>query len=93
MLVVREVSIEVRYGPLQRTLCVFHNKGFGNHPQAKLLAFQSSFAVGDRCFEEIRFRFVEETKMRTPRHVADDVDSGLPHLGGHRSNLSIFNFG
>jgi hypothetical protein len=87
---VSEVSIEVSYGLFQCTPCIFHRKGFGNHPQAELLALQSSFAVGDRYFEEIRFRFVEETKVCTPRHVADDVDSGLPHLGGHRGYLSNF---
>jgi hypothetical protein len=45
------------------------------------MALQSSFAVGDECFEEIRFCFVEETKVCTPRHVADNVDSSFPHLG------------
>jgi hypothetical protein len=49
-----------------------------------------SFAVGDRYFEEIRFRFLEETKVCTPRHVADDVGSGLPHLRRHRGYLSNF---
>jgi hypothetical protein len=63
--------------------CVFSRKGFGNHPQAELLAFQSSFAVGDQCFEEIRSCLVEEAKVCPPRHVADDVDAGLPHLGAH----------
>jgi hypothetical protein len=91
--VVREVSIEFRYGSLQRTPCVLQSEGFGNDPQAELVALQSSFAVGDRCFEEILFRFIEETRVRTPRHAAYDVESGLPQLGGHRGNLSISNFG
>src|SRR5258707_7762727 len=69
---------------------VFPRKGFGNHPQAELLVLQSSFAVEDQCFEEIRSCLVEETKVCTPRYVADDVDSGLPHLGGHRSYLPNF---
>src|ERR1700731_3450437 len=68
---------------------VFYREGFGNYPEAKLLVLQSNFAVGDQCFEEIRSRLIEETKMRPPRYVADDVDSGLPHLsgGGHRGYL------
>src|SRR6266566_1887002 len=69
---------------------VFPRKGFGNHPQAELLVFQSSFAVGDQCFEKIRSGLVEETKVCPPRYVADDVDSGLPHLGGHRGYLPNF---
>src|SRR6266436_7337803 len=70
--------------------CVFHSKGFGHHPQAEFLALQSSFAVGDQCFEEIRSCLVEETKVCAPRHVADDVDSGFSHLGGHRGYLSNY---
>src|ERR1700731_2615043 len=69
---------------------VFPRKGFGNHPQAELLVLQSSFAVGDQCFEEIRSCLVEETKVCPPRYVADDVDSGLSHLGGHRGYLPNF---
>jgi len=42
---------------------VFRRKGFGNHPQAELLVLQSSFAVGDQRFEEIRSCLVEETKV------------------------------
>src|SRR6266576_5720519 len=80
---VREVSIKVRYRSFQCTRCFFHGKGFGNHPQAEFLALQSSLAVRDQCFEEICFRFVEETKVRAPRHVADNVDSRLSHLGVH----------
>src|SRR6266403_2225890 len=62
---------------------VFLGKWVRHHPQAKLLVFQSSFAVGDQCLEEICCGLVEETEVCTPRHVADDVDSGLPHLDGH----------
>src|SRR5437868_2433316 len=69
---------------------VFPRKGFGNHPKAELPVFQSSFAVGDHCFEEIGSGLVEETKVCPPWHVADDVDSGLPHLGGHRGYLTNF---
>src|ERR1700724_2553285 len=72
--------------------CLFLRKRFGNHPQAELLTFQSSFAVGDQCFQEIRLRLVEETKVCTPRHVADDVDSSFPHLGSHRRYLPNFIF-
>src|SRR4029077_3450078 len=68
---------------------VFYREGFGNYPEAKLLVLQSNFAVGDQCFEEIRSCLIEETKMCPPRYVADDFDSGLPHLGGggHRGYL------
>src|SRR6266576_1192672 len=66
---------------------VFPRKEFGNHPQAELLVLQSSFAVGDQCFEKIRSCLVEETKVCPPRYIADDLDSGLPHLGGHRGYL------
>src|ERR1700730_17968908 len=69
---------------------VFPRKGFGNHPQAELLVLQSNFAVRDQCFEEIRSCLIEETKVGPPRYVADDVDSGLPHLGGHRGYLPNF---
>jgi hypothetical protein len=88
--VVREVSLEVRYGSFQCTGCFFHGKGFGNHPQAELLALLTSFAVGDRCFEEILCGLVEETKVCSPRHVADGVDSGLPHLGCSHGCLLSF---
>src|SRR5580700_6244287 len=66
---------------------IFPRKGFGNHPEAELLALQSSFTVGDQRFEEIRSCLVKKTKVCPPRHVTDDVDSGLPHLGGHRGYL------
>src|SRR5207244_3458836 len=66
---------------------LFPREGFRNHPQAELLVLQSSFAVGDQCFEKIRSCLVEETKMCPPRYFADDVDSGLPHLCGHRDYL------
>src|SRR4029077_14416941 len=69
---------------------VFPRKRFGNHPQAELLVLQSSFAVGDQCFEEIHFCLVEETKVCPPGHVAHDVDSGFPHLGCHRDCLLGF---
>src|SRR3979411_503777 len=35
---ISEVLIEVWYSLFQCARCVFHTKGFGNHPQAKLLA-------------------------------------------------------
>src|SRR5580700_11212599 len=66
---------------------IFPRKGIGNHPQAELLALQSSFTVGDQRFEEIRSCLVKKTKVCPPRHVTDDVDSSLPHLGGHRGYL------
>src|SRR2546425_724946 len=69
---------------------VFPRKGFGDHPKAELPVLQSSFAVGDHCFQEIRSGFVEQTKMCPPRYVADYVDSRLPHLGGHRGYLPNF---
>src|SRR6266481_1312457 len=69
---------------------VFPRKRFGNHPQAELPVLQSSFAVGDHCFEEIRCGLVEQTKVCTPSYVADGVDSGLPHLGHHRGYLRYF---
>src|SRR5262249_4130876 len=35
---------------------------------------------------------VEETKVGTPGHdVANDIDSGLRHLGCHPSHLQMFN--
>jgi len=46
---------------------------------------RNGLEVGGRYFKEIRFRFVEETKVRTPGYVAHDVDHGLPHLNGHGS--------
>src|SRR5258705_13529874 len=85
--VVRQVSIKIRNDSLQRMPGLLLTHGLGNHPQAKLLAFQSSLAVGDQRVEEILFRLVEQTHVRAPGHVADDVDSGLPHLGGHRGHL------
>src|SRR5580658_3972181 len=69
---------------------IFSRKGIGNHPEAKLLALQSSFAVGDQRFEEIRSCLIKKTKVCSPGHVTDDVDSGLPHLGGHRGYLPMF---
>ena len=84
---VRQVSIKVRNDFLQRTPGLVHTHGLGNHPQAELLAFQASLAIGDQRVEEILFRLVEETDVRAPGHVADDVDSALPHLGGHRGHL------
>src|SRR5580692_1394292 len=69
---------------------IFPRKGIGNHPEAELLALQSSFTVGDQRFEEIRSCLVKKTKVRSPRHVTDDVNSSLPHLGGHRGYLPKF---
>src|SRR6202045_5479549 len=69
---------------------VFLSKGCSHDPKAELLAFQSSFAVEDQWFEEIRQRLVEQTKVCTPRHVAYDVDSGLPHLGCHSGYIFGF---
>src|SRR5580700_5375462 len=69
---------------------IFPRKGIGNHPEAELLALQSSFAVGDQRFEEIRSCLVKKTKVCPPGHVTDDVDSGLPHRGGHRGYLPKF---
>ena len=70
----------------------FRRKGFGNYPKAELLVLQSNFAVADQCLEEIRSCLIEETKMCPPRYVADDLDSGFPHLGGcgHRGYLPNF---
>src|SRR2546426_2426075 len=64
--------------------------GLGNHPEAELLGFQSSFAIRDHRVEEVVLRLVEETKMCSPGHLADDVDSALPQLGRHRGLLSVF---
>src|ERR1700756_2962828 len=69
---------------------IFPCKGSGNDPQTELLLFQARFAKGDQCFEEIRSRLVEETKVCAPRHVADDVNSGFANLGRHRAYLSNF---
>src|SRR5580692_4226533 len=69
---------------------IFPRKGIGDHPEAELLALQSSFAVGDQRFEEIRSCLIKKTKVRPPGHVTDDVDSRLPHLGGHRGYLPKF---
>src|SRR5260370_41527126 len=79
--VVVQVSIEVRNSLFQRMRRVFLSKGCSHDPQAELLAFQSSFAVEDQWFGEIRQRLVEQTKECTPMHVAYYVDSGLPPLG------------
>src|SRR2546428_7485407 len=81
--VVRPVSIKIGNDLFQRMPHLFLPHGPGNHPQAELLAFQSSLAIGDQRIEEVLFRLVEETHVRAPGHVADDVDSGLPQLGGH----------
>jgi hypothetical protein len=91
--VVREVSIKVGNSPFQcmAGFCLPH--GLGNHPQAELLAFQSGFAIGDHRVEEVFFRLVEETKVCTPGHVADDVDPALPHLVCHRGHLPVFILG
>src|SRR5262249_51163965 len=85
---VGHISVEIRNRSFQRVRGVFLCDGRGDHPQAEFLAFQSSLAVDDQCFEEIRFGLVEKTKVCTPRYVADDVHSGPPHLGSHRGYLS-----
>jgi hypothetical protein len=66
---------------------IFRGEGFGNYPQAELLVLQSSFAVIDESFKEICSGLVEEAKVCTPRHVADDIEPGSPHLGAHRGYL------
>src|SRR5580700_8698742 len=48
-----QVSIEVRNSSFQRVGDVFPREGCGHGPQAELLAFQASFAVGNQWFEEI----------------------------------------
>src|SRR5260370_1992522 len=67
--VVVQVSIEVRNSLFQRMRRVFLSKGCSHDPQAELLAFQSSFAIGDQWFEEIRQRLIEPTNVRIPMHV------------------------
>src|ERR1700754_1717677 len=86
---VRQVSIKVRNRIFQRTNGFFDRQGFGHNPEAELLAFQTRLAVRDQRIEKILLRLVEETKVGAPWHVANDVDSGLPHLGCHRSHLPI----
>lgn len=87
---VNPVSIEAKNSLFQGIRRIFLCQGWGDNPQTELLAFQSSFAVGDQCFEEIRLRLVEETKVRTPRHVAHNVDSRPPHLTCHSRYLLAF---
>src|SRR6266571_756286 len=87
-----QVAIQVRHRVVQRSSGFCDRQGLGNDPQAVLLAFQTRLAIGDQRVEEIRFRLVEETKVGTPaHHVTNDVDTGLPYLGCHRSHLQFFN--
>ena len=88
-----QVAIKLGDGLIQRMLGFVNRHGLGNHPQAELFAFQSSLAIGDQRVEDIVFRLVEEAKMCAPGHVADDVDSGLPHLVCHRGHLPVFILG
>src|SRR5439155_1292740 len=88
-----QVAIKLGDGLIQRMLGFVNRHGLGNHPQAELFAFQSSLAIGDQRVEDIVFRLVEEAKMCAPGHVADDVDSGLPHLVCHRDHLPVFILG
>src|ERR1700724_842712 len=70
--------------------CLLNRKGLSNNPQAVLVPFQSRLAVCDQRFDEILFRLVEETKVGAPaNHVANDIDSRLPHASCHchRSTL------
>ena len=78
---VRYVSTEMRDGVFQRVRGFFDRQRLGDNPQAELAAFQTALAVRDQRFEEICFRLVEETKVAAPGHVADDIDSGLSHIG------------
>jgi hypothetical protein len=69
---------------------IFIGKRFGDYPQTKLVVLQTGFAVINQCFKEIGSGLVEETKVCTPRHVADDIESGFPHRGAHCGYLANF---
>src|SRR5258708_12420559 len=71
--VVRQVSIKIRNDSLQRMPGLLLTHGLGNHPQAKLLAFQSSLAVGDQRVEEILFRLSQHTPLPPPGHPPADL--------------------
>ena len=78
---VREIPAKSRDRVFQRAGRFLDRQGLGDNPQAELPAFQSGLAVRGQYLEEILFRLVEETKVSPPRHVADDLDPGLPRFG------------
>jgi hypothetical protein len=77
----REVPAKARHRLFQRICRFFDRQGVGDNPKAELPAFQAGLAVWDQGVEEVLFRLVEETKVSAPRHVANDIDSGLPRFG------------
>ena len=82
------VPIEVRHRAARRLPGLALGQGFGDHPHAEFVVLQPCLEIRHQRVQQVVFRLVGMTEVGAPRHVAHDVDTGLPKRAGHDDSSS-----
>jgi len=82
------VPIEVRHRAARRLPGLALGQGFGDPPHAEFVVLQPCVEIRHQRVQQVVFRLVGMTEVGAPRHVAHDVDTGLPKRAGHDDSSS-----
>src|ERR1041384_4958457 len=85
-----QILVEIGKNCLECIPCFWRCQQLGirDYPKAKLMMFQSCLEKWDQDVQEILFRLVEGTEVRTPGHISHDADSGVSKFRHDRVSLS-----
>ncbi len=74
-----KIIVQVGHGLAQRRLGLLYIQRLGSDPHAELILMQTLAKIRHQDVDQILFCLIELAKMRSPRHIANNVNAGSCH--------------